>query len=94
MIIENEKYFKKIADCFQLQECRGIVLRILFNISLEEKSRPLFFDTDCIFILYELLYNFPGETIGAELAALTLNLTTYPPNAKKLATSKILYLLL
>jgi hypothetical protein len=52
----------------------------------------MFYNTDCLFILYELLYNFPDNIIGIELAALTLNLTTYPENAKKLASSKIYFL--
>jgi hypothetical protein len=88
LILENEVFFKKIADCFKIQDFRGLVLRILYNLSLEEKSKPLFNETDCLYILYELLFNFPEPIIGIELAALTLNLTTYPQNAQKLATSK------
>ena len=89
-LIENEKYFKKIAECFKIQEFRGLVLRILYNLSLEEKSKPLFGDTDCIYIIYELLNNFPEPIIGIELAALTLNITTQQENARKLASGKIL----
>ncbi len=88
-IIEKEAFFKKIVDCFKIKEFRGLVLRILYNLSLEEKAKPMFCDTDCIYILYELLYNFPEPIIGIELAALTLNLSTYPKNAQKLASSKI-----
>jgi len=43
-------------------------------------------DTDCLYILYELLIKFPEPIIGIELAALTLNLSTYPQNAQILAT--------
>ncbi len=86
-IIEKEAFFKKIVDCFKIKEFRGLVLRILYNLSLEEKAKPIFCDTDCIYILYELLYNFPEPIIGIELAALTLNLSTYPKNAEKLASS-------
>lgn len=87
-IIEKVGFFKKIADCFKIKEFRGLVLRILYNLSLEEKAKPMFYDTDCLYILYELLLNFPEPIIGIELAALTLNLTTYPKNAQKLASSK------
>ena len=89
MIIENDKYFKRIAECFKIQEFRGLVLRILYNLSLEEKSKPLFGETECIYIIYELLNNFPEPIIGIELAALALNITTFPENAKKLASSKL-----
>jgi hypothetical protein len=86
MVLNNEKYFKRIADCFKIQDFRGLVLRILYNLSLEEKSKALFGDTDCVFIIYELIINFPDSIIGIELAALTLNITTHPENAKKLAS--------
>jgi hypothetical protein len=86
MITDNEKYFKRIAECFKIQEFRGLVLRILYNLSLEEKSKPLFGDTDCVFIIYELIINFPENIIGIELAALTLNISTHAENAKKLAS--------
>jgi hypothetical protein len=86
MVIENERHFKRIADCFKIQEFRGLVLRILYNLSLEEKSKPLFGETDCVFIIYELIINFPENIIGIELAALTLNITTHHTNAKKLAS--------
>jgi hypothetical protein len=87
LIIEKEAFFRKIADCFKIQEFRGLVLRILYNLSLEEKAKKLFHETDCLYILYELLFNFPEPIIGIELAALTLNLTTDPMNAQKLASS-------
>jgi hypothetical protein len=86
--LEKKEYFFKICECFKIQDFRGLVLRILYNLSLEEKVKPLFLETECLFILYELLYNFPESIIGIELAALTLNLTTYPDNARKLATSR------
>jgi hypothetical protein len=89
MIIEKENFFLKIADCFKRKEFRGLVLRILYNLSLEEKSKPFFYNTDCLFILYELLYHFPEPIIGIELAALTLNLTTNSKNAQKIASCKI-----
>jgi hypothetical protein len=73
---------------FKIPRFRGLVLRILYNISLEEKAKPLFVDTECLYILYELLIKFPEPIIGIELAALTLNLTTYPQNAQILATGK------
>jgi len=52
---------------------------------LEEKALPLFYNSETLFIIYELLDKFPEKIIGAELAALTLNLIAYPPNAQKLA---------
>lgn len=85
-IVERLDIFKQIVACFKIQNLRGLVLRILFNISKEQIAKPLFADTDCIYILYELLIKFPEPKIGAELAALTMNLTTYPKNCEILAS--------
>jgi len=86
MLVERKDTFNKIVQFFKVPHFRGLVIRILYNISLEEKAKPLFVDTDCLYILYELLIKFPEPIIGIELAALTLNLTTYFQNAQILAT--------
>jgi len=86
MLVDNKDAFHKIVQFFKVPHFRGLVIRILYNISLEEKAKPLFVDTDCLYILYELLIKFPEPIIGIELAALTLNLSTYPQNAQILAT--------
>ena len=78
--LENEK-FEEVAKNSKLSN----ILRIFYNFSLEEKALPLFYNSETIFIIYELLDKFPEKIIGAELAALTLNLIGYPPNAQKLA---------
>lgn len=60
---------------------RGLVIRILFNLSQDEKAKGLFAHSDCIYILFQLIIQFPGEILGIELAALALNLTTHSANA-------------
>jgi len=83
-IIENEEYFLKLTEYFKLAEFRSNLLRLLYNLSLESKSLPLFQKSECLYIVFELLDKFPEKIIGSELAALTINLVTYPENAKKL----------
>lgn len=84
-IVERPEVFRNIIGCFKIQNLRGLVLRVLFNISKEATAKPLFADTDCIYILYELIIKFPEPRIGVELAALTLNLTTCNKNSDILA---------
>ena len=84
--LEKHEYFLEISELFKKPDFRSIILRFLYNISLEEKSMPYFFNSDCLLVIYELLDKFPEKIIGAELAALTLNLVTYPLNAKKIAS--------
>ena len=84
-IISKPEYFLKLCEHFKLPDFRSNILRTLYNLSLEEESKPLFYQSDSIYILFELIDKFPEKIIGPELAALTLNLMTYPQNAKKMA---------
>lgn len=85
-IIQKPEVFKSIIDSFKVQSLRGLVLKILFNLSKDPSAKPLFADTDCMYIVFELLIKFPEPKIGVELAALTLNLTTYNKNSEILAS--------
>lgn len=84
-VISKPAEFYKLTEFFKLTDFRSNILRIFYNFSLEEKAKPLFYDSDALYIIYELLDKFPEKIIGAELAALTMNLCSYPPNAKKIA---------
>jgi len=84
-VISKPEAFYQLTSFFKLTDFRSNILRIFYNFSLEEKALPLFYNSETLFIIYELLDKFPEKIIGAELAALTLNLIAYPPNAQKLA---------
>ena len=84
-VISKPEAFYQLTSFFKLTDFRSNILRIFYNFSLEEKALPLFYNSETIFIIYELLDKFPEKIIGSELAALTLNLIKYPPNAQKLA---------
>ena len=84
-VISHTDAFFKLTSFFKYTDFRSNILRIFYNFSLEEKALPLFYNSETIFIIYELLDKFPEKIIGAELAALTVNLIAYPPNAQKLA---------
>ena len=84
-VISNKEAFFQLTSFFKFTDFRSNILRIFYNFSLEEKALPLFYNSETIFIIYELLDKFPEKIIGSELAALTLNLIKYPPNAQKLA---------
>lgn len=85
--LDKKEYFMTINELFlKNKEYRSIILRFFYNLSLEEKSMPLFYESDCLLILFELINKFPENLIAAELTALTMNLVTYPLNAKKIAS--------
>ena len=83
-LIAKPEYFNLITKIFIGKKCRTIILRILYNLSLEEKSMPLFYNSDCLLLVNELLIKFPEKIIGAEIAALALNLIVNKENANKL----------
>lgn len=84
-ILERPEVFKSIITCFKIQTLRGLVLKILFNFSKENSMKAVFAETDCMYILYELIIKYPEPKIGIELAVLTLNLTTHVKNSEILA---------
>ncbi len=85
--LEKKEYFMTINQYFiKNKELRSIILRFFYNLSLEEKSMPLFYESDCLLVLFELINKFPENLIASELASLTMNLVTYPLNAKKIAS--------
>lgn len=84
--LEKKEYFMTINEMFRKREFRSIILRFFYNISLEQKSMPYFYESDCLLLLFELIDKFPENLIAAELTSLTLNLVTYPLNAKKIAS--------
>ncbi|MCQ2821107.1 MAG: hypothetical protein MJ252_27930, partial [archaeon] len=84
--LEKNEYFLQLVELFKEGVSRGLILRIWYNLSLEESSMKYFYESDVLFLIYELLDKFPEKIIGAELAALTLNLVSNSENADKIAS--------
>ena len=94
-IISNVDFFKQIITLFiKVKNMRSLIIKILYNISKYPETATLFSDTDCMEIIYELIIKFPEPKLELELAALTLNLTTYPQNCEIIAKENKIKLLL
>lgn len=84
--LEKKDLFLQLVNLFKEGVSRGLILRIWYNLSLEEKSMQYFYESDALYLIYELLEKFPEKIIGVELASLALNLVSNPQNADKIAS--------
>jgi len=64
---------------------RGLVLKILYQLSQDDKTKATFTYTDCISLVCQFIINFPQPKIGPELVALAINLSTNAKNAANMA---------
>lgn len=64
---------------------RALVLRVLYQLSQDDKTKATFTYTDCISVVYQLIVHFPQPKIGYELVALAINLSTNAKNAEIMA---------
>ena len=64
---------------------RALVLRILYQLSQDDKTKATFTYTDCLPLVYQLIIHFPQPKVGYELVALAINLSTNSKNAATLA---------
>ncbi len=62
-VISNKEAFFQLTSFFKYTDFRSNILRIFYNFSLEEKALPLFYNSETIFIIYELLDKFPEKII-------------------------------
>ena len=71
----------KLVELLKVAQYRSILLRILYHLSSDDKIKATFAYTSCIPLVYQLVIHFPDATIGKELIALAINLTTNKTNA-------------
>lgn len=60
---------------------RAQVLKILYQLSQDDKTKATFTYTECIPLVYQLIVHFPQPKVGYELVALAINLSTNSKNA-------------
>eukprot|EP00276_Gloeochaete_wittrockiana_P011053 CAMPEP_0184665670 /NCGR_PEP_ID=MMETSP0308-20130426/58158_1 /TAXON_ID=38269 /ORGANISM="Gloeochaete witrockiana, Strain SAG 46.84" /LENGTH=798 /DNA_ID=CAMNT_0027109807 /DNA_START=91 /DNA_END=2487 /DNA_ORIENTATION=+ len=74
----------KLVDMLKRPASRGITLRLLYHLSMDDKCKSLFTFTDAIQMILQMLINFPEPIIGKELVALAVNLVHNQRNAEML----------
>lgn len=75
-------YIPRLVSLLKVAAFRGIIIRILYQLSFEDKAKSTFTYTECIPIVYMLIIQFPEQRVGKELMGLGINLAANPRNAE------------
>lgn len=80
--LDSYGFIPRIVSLIKETDFRGITIRILYQLSLEERFKSTVTYTECLPMVYMMLTKFPERKIGKELMALAINLCTNPRNAE------------
>lgn len=83
--MNDQGMIPKLVDTLKAPGFRAQIIKLLYHLSLEDKSKATFAYTDCIPLVYQLMIHCPENIIGKELVALAVNLTTNQRNADMMA---------
>lgn len=75
----------KLVEILKAPGFRALILKILYQLSIEDKTKASFTYTECLPLIYQLIIHCPEQLVGKELVALAVNLTINPRNAETLA---------
>lgn len=75
----------KLVEILKAPGFRALILKILYNLSQEDKTKATFTYTECIPLVYQLIIHCPEPIVGKELVALAVNLATNTRNAENFA---------
>jgi hypothetical protein len=75
----------KLVEILKAPGFRALILKLLYHLSLEDKTKATFTYTECIPIVYQLIIHCPEPIVGKELIALAVNLSTNGRNAERFA---------
>lgn len=66
----------KLVEILKAPNHRALILKLLYHLSLDDKTKSTFTYTECIPVLFQLIIHCPDVIVGKELVALAVNLTT------------------
>lgn len=72
----------KLVEILKAPGFRALILKLLYHLSQEDKTKATFTYTECIPLVYQLIIHCPEPIVGKELVALAVNLTTNARNAE------------
>ena len=71
-----------VVEILKAPGYRALILKLLYHLSLEDKTKATFNYTECIPLVYQLIIHCPEPIVGKELIALAINLTINTRNAE------------
>ena len=75
----------KLVEILKAPGFRALILKLLYHLSLEDKTKATFTYTECIPLVYQLIIHCPEPIVGKELVGLAINLSTNTRNAERFA---------
>lgn len=92
----NSGLLPKVVGLLKVQvpSIRSKLLKVLYHLTIDEKSRAMFSYTDGVPLVVGMIVNFPQKVLPKELAALGVNLSLHPKNVEQIVQSKGLGLLM
>ena len=81
----------KFVEMLKHPRFRGVTLRLLYHMSIDDRCKSLFTYTEAIPITMQLVIKFPQDRIARELGALAVNLSLNARNAELMCGNKGLY---
>lgn len=80
--MDKNGYIPILVDILKLAPAhRRQILKILYQLSQDDKTKATFTYTECLSLVYQLIIHFPQPKVGYELIALGINLSTNTKNA-------------
>mmetsp|Transcript_21079 Transcript_21079/g.9665 ORF Transcript_21079/g.9665 Transcript_21079/m.9665 type:complete len:139 (-) Transcript_21079:96-512(-) len=79
---DNRGYVPRLIKLLKEPPFRGIILKVLYQLSMDDRTKSKFTYTECIPLVYQIIINFPEPIVGKEVVALAINLVVNPRNAE------------
>lgn len=92
--LESMGFIPRIVSLLKHAPFRGLSLKVLYQLSLDDKSKSTFTYTECLPMLFLMISQYPEAKVGKELIALAINLCTNPRNAEIISDGKQLDVLI
>ncbi|CDW81512.1 kinesin-associated protein 3 [Stylonychia lemnae] len=85
MQMAEQGLIPKLVEILKAPGFRALILKLLYHLSLEDKTKATFTYTECIPLVYQLIIHCPEPIVGKELVGLAVNLATNTRNAERFA---------
>lgn len=90
----KEGAIPRLVELLKRPQFRHVALKLLYQISMDDKCKSMFTYTECLPIVMSMVQNFPERLVEKTLVALAVNLATNSRNAEAMATPENLNALL
>lgn len=87
-------FIPRLVSLLKHAPFRGLSLKVLYQLSQDDKSKTTFTYTECIPMLFLMISQHPEAKVGKELVGLAINLCTNSRNAEIFSDGKQLEILI